>query len=86
VWAAGDEGIFFANPVSSTFAMTKIESLEHEVQNLSPAELSSFREWFLAFDAEAWDRQLERDVAAGRLDDLAEQALAAHRRGESREI
>ncbi len=68
------------------FTMTEIESLEHEVQNLSAAELSSFREWFFAFDAEAWDQQLERDVAAGKLDGLAEEALGSYRRGESREI
>ena len=66
--------------------MTKIESIESEVQKLSPAELSSFREWFFAFDSEAWDRQIERDAASGKLEKLAAEALAAHRRGESREV
>lgn len=38
-------------------------------------ELKKFRKWFVEYDAAAWDRQLERDVAAGRLDRLAREAL-----------
>ena len=34
-----------------------------------------FRVWFAEFDAEVWDRQFEEDVAAGRLNSLAERAL-----------
>jgi hypothetical protein len=66
--------------------MTRVEELEKEVEGLSPTELSLFREWFATFDAELWDRQLESDVAEGNLDDQAESAIAAHKRGESREI
>ena len=55
--------------------MDKIERIEQEVQALSPAELAQFRAWFLEYDWAAWDRQLERDVQAGRLDDLGEKAL-----------
>lgn len=66
--------------------MTKVEELEKKVEGLSPKELLLFREWFVTFDAELWDRQLESDVAEGKLDDLADAAIAAHKRGESREI
>ena len=55
--------------------MSNIEKIEQDVQALSPAELAQFRVWFLEYDWAAWDRQLERDVQAGRLDDLAEKAL-----------
>jgi hypothetical protein len=43
--------------------------------------LAAFREWFVQLDAEAWDRQIEEDVAAGRLDSLAEEALEDLRQG-----
>ncbi len=66
--------------------MTKIEALEDEIKKLSRAELSAFRRWFAEFDAEVWDRQIERDVAEGKLDRLADEAIAAHKEGESREI
>ena len=66
--------------------MTKIESLEKEIEGLSPQELKAFRRWFAEFDAALWDRELERDVAAGKLDRLADEAVAAHRRGEGRDV
>jgi len=48
--------------------MTKVEALEREVEKLSPEELASFRDWFAEYDWQAWDRQIERDSAEGRLD------------------
>ena len=66
--------------------MTKIERLEREIEALSPEERVNFRAWYEAFDAAEWDRQLETDVAAGRLDRLAEAALADHQAGRSRPL
>jgi hypothetical protein len=66
--------------------MSKVENIEQEVKNLTPSELSAFRRWFLEFDAQIWDRQIEEDVRKGKLDKLAEEALAAHRVGKSKEI
>lgn len=66
--------------------MTKIETLEKEIEQLSPQELRAFRRWFAEFDAELWDQELERDVAAGELDRLADAAVAAHKRGEGRDV
>ena len=63
--------------------MTRVESLEQQVQTLSPDELAKFRAWFLAFDWAAWDEQLELDVRAGRLDALADQALRDHASGKT---
>jgi hypothetical protein len=55
--------------------MSTVKDIEAAVSRLSPEDLSSFRTWFTEFDAEMWDRQFEKDVAAGRLDSLAEEAL-----------
>lgn len=66
--------------------MEKVKKLEREVQGLSPEDLVRFREWFAAFDAEAWDRQFEADVKAGRLDVLAERALRDHATGKSTKL
>ncbi len=35
---------------------------------------------------DAWDRQIEADLLAGRLDHLADQALAQQRAGQAREM
>jgi hypothetical protein len=50
---------------------------------LPPAELAEFREWFLRFDGDRWDEQLERDAKSGKLDSLAQAALREFRRGET---
>ena len=59
--------------------MTKVQKLENEVQQLNPDELAAFREWFRKYDSDEWDKEIERDVSAGRLDKLAEEAVAAHK-------
>ncbi len=53
-----------------------IQELESEVTSLSKQDLAAFTQWFEDFIAESWDKQLEADVAAGRLDHLAKQADA----------
>lgn len=61
--------------------MSSIEEIERAVSELEPEELARFRAWFAEFDADVWDRQLAADVAAGRLDALAEEALQDLREG-----
>lgn len=66
--------------------MSKIESIEEQIEKLSPDELAAFRRWYAAFDAEIWDRQFEADVKAGKLDAFAEKALRAHTSGQSKPL
>ena len=63
--------------------MGKVEKIEQQLQALSPDELAQFRAWFVEYDWAAWDRQLERDVQADRLDDLAAKALRDHAAGKT---
>jgi hypothetical protein len=63
--------------------MSKIEKIEQEIQALSPEELAQFRAWFLEYDWAIWDRQIERDAEAGRLDELAARALRDHAAGKT---
>jgi hypothetical protein len=66
--------------------MTTAEDIEKAVEQLAPRELARFRAWFEAFDAEQFDAAIERDSRAGKLDALADDALAAHRAGRSRDL
>lgn len=66
--------------------MSRIDDLEDAVRELTPEELASFRLWFAEYDAQRWDRQFEDDAAAGRLDDLAEEALRELREGRTTEL
>jgi hypothetical protein len=66
--------------------MTDVQSIEKAVARLAPDELAEFRRWFAEFDAAAWDAQIESDAVSGRLDRLADEALADYRSGKAREI
>ena len=66
--------------------MSKLAALEKSVSALLPKELAEVRQWFAEFDAAAWDRQIERDVKAGTLDALADEALSDHTAGKSTEF
>ena len=66
--------------------MSKVESIEQQIEKLSPDELAAFRRWYAVFDAEAWDRQFEADVKAGKLDALADKAFRAHVSGKSKPL
>ncbi len=66
--------------------MSKIEQIEREIQALTPEELAAFRKWFLEFDAEVWDRQIQADAEAGRLDALGEKAIKDFKSGRCSEL
>jgi len=66
--------------------MTRIERIEKDISELTPAELEDFRLWFEAFDAKLWDEELAQDAASGALDALAERALADHRAGRTKPL
>jgi hypothetical protein len=55
--------------------MSTVAEIEDAIRNLSVEDLVALRAWFAEFDSAAWDRQVAEDVASGRLDDLAEEAL-----------
>ena len=44
-------------------------------------EFQRLRQWFSDVDDQRWDEQSERDVADGKLDALAEEAIAEFKAG-----
>ena len=71
--------IFFCNAITRQpgfySPMSTLEEIKSAIAQISPDDLAAFRAWFAEFDASNWDRQLEEDVTAGRLDALADAAL-----------
>ena len=55
--------------------MSKLETLEREIKQLSVAELTQVRVWLDELEADAWDAQIEADSLAGKLDHLIASAL-----------
>ena len=66
--------------------MTTVAEITAAVRRLRKRDLAKFRKWFVEFDATAWDQEFEDDVASGRLDDLAREALRDDGAGRTTEL
>jgi hypothetical protein len=66
--------------------MTKVEELERAVASLTGEEYRQFRRWFLESDWAKWDKQIEEDSRAGKLDFLVREALEAKKEGKLQEL
>jgi hypothetical protein len=55
--------------------MSTVSEIERAIERLPPEDFARLREWLAGLDAARWDRQLEADVSAGRLDGLADEGL-----------
>ena len=55
--------------------MSTVHEIEQTIHTLGPEDFATLRDWFAAFEADLWDRQIEQDVAAGRLKRFADEAL-----------
>lgn len=65
--------------------MSVIE-LEKAVSSLTSEELKEFRGWFADFEMAEWDKQIEADSAAGRLDPMIEKAMEDYRAGRATDL
>jgi hypothetical protein len=60
--------------VQRRFTYMTAKELQTSVSQLPPEELAAFSQWFEEFLADQWDRRLEADIAAGRLDEAGRRA------------
>jgi hypothetical protein len=51
-----------------------VNELESAVSALSRDELDAFARWFDEYLADQWDRRIEHDIVAGKLDAAAQKA------------
>ena len=63
-----------------------VQQLQTAVTRRSAQELARFRQWLEEFEAPKWDEKFESDVKSGKLDHLAEQAIADLRAGNCLEL
>jgi hypothetical protein len=55
--------------------MTKVQEIQAAIESLPRDEYVRLRRWFSERDWEQWDKQIEADSDAGRLDFLIQEAL-----------
>lgn len=66
--------------------MTTVEAIIAAIAELPPEQVAQVRAWLRERDEAEWDAQIEQDERAGRLDPLADRALAEHRAGRTRAL
>ena len=66
--------------------MKTVSEIQEAVLALSDVEFAKLRRWLLDEDWDRWDRQIEEDVKAGKLDFLRVEALEAKAKGELRDL
>jgi hypothetical protein len=66
--------------------MSTLEQIEAAILTLSSDEFHRLRHWIADIDHQRWDEQIEQDIAEGKLDALAEEAIAEFKAGRCREI
>ncbi len=66
--------------------MKQVEQIKAEIETLSQEDFIGLREWFAEKDWLLWDKQLEADIAAGKLDFLLSEAMTAKSQGKLQDL
>jgi hypothetical protein len=61
--------------------MSNVVEIESALRALPVKDARAVADWLQEYLDQQWDKQMDEDVAAGRLDKLAEQALDHYRAG-----
>jgi hypothetical protein len=63
-----------------------LENIENAILSLPSHEFERLRAWFFDLDYARWDEQIEQDIADGKLETLAQEAIAEFEAGHCREL
>lgn len=64
--------------------MTTFESIQQSIERLTAEEVARLNAWIDDLQERLFDEAIESDAKAGKLDVLAEKALADHKAGRTR--
>lgn len=66
--------------------MGKLEHITRSIEALDGEDFEAFARWFAELQADRWDRQIEADAKAGKLDKFADEALKELDAGRTRPL
>ncbi len=66
--------------------MSTIEQIETAILTLPLNDFEKLRQWFFDLNYQRWDEQIEQDIADGKLEIFAQDAIAEFKAGNCREI
>ncbi|MBD2393724.1 hypothetical protein H6G11_05575 [Cyanobacterium aponinum FACHB-4101] len=66
--------------------MSKLQLIQAEIETLTPDDFSYLKNWINELDEQKWDKQIEEDSNAGKLDFLIEEALLEKSKNQLQEL
>jgi hypothetical protein len=66
--------------------MSKVDELKSEIEQLSENEFAELVQWLSERDWQRWDKQIEADAAADKLDFLVQEAFEAKAKGKLKDL
>ncbi len=66
--------------------MSKVDDLKSEIERLPGEEFTELARWLSEKDWERWDKEIEADSKAGKLDFLVREALDAKAKGTLKDL
>ena len=63
-----------------------VKEIEAAITKLSPSDLAELAAWFASYHNQEWDRQIERDLDAGRLDGFLAEVEAEYAKGQAKPL
>ena len=66
--------------------MSTVAEIENALRALPVQDARTIADWLQDYLDEQWDRQIEQDAKSGKLDKLAEQALAQYNAGKTKPL
>lgn len=66
--------------------MIKVQEIQAAIESLPQKEYVRLREWFYERDWQEWDKQIEIDSDAGKLDFLIQEALEEKAKGRLKDL
>ena len=66
--------------------MSKVDAIKEAIETLPEEEYRELRNWFSEKDWQKWDKQIQSDANAGRLDFLVKEALVEKAKGKLRDL
>jgi hypothetical protein len=66
--------------------MSEVEKIEQSIQKLSREDFLKLWAWLIEFENSVWDRQIESDLKAGKLDGIISESLSEYNSGKAKEL
>lgn len=66
--------------------MSEVAEIKVAIAHLPVQAVIELRQWLEEWEADLWDQEIEADIQAGRLDELADEALRAFEAGDYTEL